>query len=105
MLAGAFFTHWFQYFYVPGHGPWYGGAVWGNLFVVPIAVLLGSLLWPPTRRRLHRFVDRKLAPMHEHIKRAEQHNEWMARHLAVQHKKITGRDVDPHPHFDLDSKP
>jgi hypothetical protein len=31
---------------------------WMIIFVV------GVLVWPPTRRRMHRFVDRKIAPLH-----------------------------------------
>lgn len=29
-----------------------------------VVVIVGVLLWPPTRRRLHAFADRKLATIH-----------------------------------------
>lgn len=30
------------------------------------AIVVGVLIWPPTRRRLHRFMDRKLVLLHSH---------------------------------------
>jgi hypothetical protein len=54
MLHGI--AHWFQAEYWPAHGPWWNGAIWGNVFVVPVAFILGAVFWPPLRRRIERFV-------------------------------------------------
>src|ERR1700741_775684 len=45
------FTHAFQYFYVPAHGPFYEGNVWGNAFVILVLAPLGFVwskmkFWP-----------------------------------------------------------
>jgi cyanate permease len=56
--------------------------VWAILFVLAV------LLWPPTRRRMHRFIDAKIAPLHarhdEHVK----HLERLGRSLAALHEKL-----------------
>jgi hypothetical protein len=75
--------------YWPAHQPWYQGAIWGNLFVVPIAAFLGVLIWPPTRKRIRAFVDRRLAPIHTHLVEAREarermHAEHMAEHAETQ---------------------
>jgi hypothetical protein len=67
--------------YAPAHGPWYNGAVWGNVFVIPVAFLLGAVLWPPLRRRIHRFADRKLGAVHERLEESERALEHLIRHL------------------------
>jgi hypothetical protein len=84
MLA-FFLTHLWQTEYDPAHGAWYTAAIWGNLFVVPVAFLLGSLVWPPTRKRLHRFVDRKLAPLHAKM---DAHHDEHAESLAQLHASL-----------------
>lgn len=77
-----------------------------------IVGLVVVLIWPPTRRRLHRFMDRKLEAVHtklddhitavrEHQQRQHEHNEWVARHVAETFRQTTGKDPDPHPHFEL----
>lgn len=68
---------WFQTEYWPAHGPWYDGAVWGNIFVVPIAAVLGAILWPPLRKRIHRFVDSHFSE-----------TEMMLRHIIKHHPDI-----------------
>lgn len=70
--------------YAPAQGPWYGGAVWGNVFVIPVAFLLGAVLWPPLRRAVHRFADRKLGQVHTRL--AEQ--ERMLAHIIEHHPDI-----------------
>jgi hypothetical protein len=62
--------------------------------VVTVLVMtpIGVLLWPPTRRRIHRFMDRKLGVLHEH-------NEWAAREIAAMRLHVTGEHSAPHPHF------
>ena len=52
---------WFHTEYDPANSEWYNGAIWGNLFVVPVAFVLGAFLWPPLRRRIHGFVDGHLS--------------------------------------------
>jgi hypothetical protein len=66
---------------------------WAVIFIAAV------LLYPPWRRRLHRLIDAKLKPLHEHAKRQEQHNEWAAKAIASMHLKVTGEHVDRHPHF------
>jgi hypothetical protein len=66
------------------------------LVVSPFAVLL----WPPTRRRLHRFVDRKIAPFHDHFAKMHAHQEWEAQQRA-RHMRAVGLEPDPHPHHDI----
>lgn len=51
---------------------------WAALFTVAV------LLYPPWRRRLHRFVDRKLAPLHSSHEQI--HTEL--RHLRESHEQI-----------------
>src|SRR5208283_2709250 len=53
------------------------------------------LLWPPWRRRLHRFVDRKLAPLHRGVDglhaRHDTHHEHLDRitaSLEEAHRKL-----------------
>ena len=77
--------HWFQTEYIPRGAPWYNGAVWGNVFVVPVAFVLASVFWPRFRRAVHRFVDHKLDPIHEKID--QHHAEHMAE-LAAHGAKI-----------------
>lgn len=36
-----------------------------------ILLVIGVLLWPPTRQRIHRFVDRKTATIHDHLEEAK----------------------------------
>ncbi len=79
--------------------------------VVQAAVVfpIVALIWPPTRRRIHRFADAKLAGVHArldaHHQRQEDHNAWMARLGASQHQHLTGHAPPPHPHFDLEENP
>jgi fumarate reductase subunit D len=54
------------------------------------------LLWPPARRRLHRFMDRKLAPIHEHLERGRTHDEWAFHAIHAMHH---GEPLPDHPHF------
>ena len=62
---------------------------WAFLFTAAV------LLWPPWRRRLHRFIDRKVAPLHAKVDRLEAHHKALAvRHdehaqsLASLHEKL-----------------
>ena len=60
-------VRWFQTEYIPAHGPWYDGAVWGNLFIVPIAFVLGAILWPPMRRAIGRAFRRETSELHRKL--------------------------------------
>ena len=52
-----------------------------------IIFLVAALIWPPTRRRMHRFVDKKLAKVHEKIDanhlEAQLHRKRVAQHLQA----------------------
>jgi hypothetical protein len=43
-----------------------------SIIIVEVVTPFGVLLWPPTERRLHRFVDRKIAPLHAKLAEHEQ---------------------------------
>ena len=69
-MTGTLFTAlraWFQTEYVPAHQPWYDGAIWGNLFVVPVAVFLGSLVYPPFRKAILRAFRRETSELHRKL--------------------------------------
>ena len=67
---------------------------------VIIATPVAVLLWPPTRRRIHRFVIRHTAPLHEqfermHEQRERHHKATLAAHRETQrHLKHI---IDSHP--------
>lgn len=82
-------------------GPNIVAAVLTVLVMTPV----GVLLWPPTRRRLHRFIDSKLAPIHEHLARQREHNAWMAAHLASLYEHHTGEPPAPHPYLESQTAP
>jgi hypothetical protein len=65
---------------------------WMIIFVV------GVLVWPPTRRRMHRFVDHKIAPLHAKLDAHEEmHKEHadkldhLAERLEALHAKHENR--------------
>lgn len=102
MLA-AFVAHFLQYFYLPNGAPWYTGNVYGNVFVIPIAACLGwawsrSRFWP--LRPIKHAVDKLHTKLDAHTKRQDEHNEWVATHIAAIHRKHVGEPA-PHPHFAL----
>lgn len=59
LLSGI--AHWFETEYWPSSGPWYDGAIWGNVFVIPVAFVLGAIFWPPLRRRIDGFAREHIA--------------------------------------------
>ena len=90
----------FRVEYWPAHQPWYDGAVYGNLFVVPVAFVLGALIWPPTRKRIRGFVDRRLAPIHAHLTDAKETRERMHREALAAHdetQRHLKHIIDKHP--------
>lgn len=105
-----FFTHFFNYFYIPSSGPWYEGNVWGNVFVVAVIAPLGwlwskSKYWPllPVKHgisALHDKFDAHTAKVDAHHARQHDHNEWMAKTLANMHREQMGYEAEQHPHFE-----
>ena len=65
---------WFQTEYAPAHAPWYDGAIWGNLFVVPVAFVLGAVFWPPLRKRIHGFLDGHLSETERMLRHVIEHS-------------------------------
>lgn len=94
------------------HWPWPLGWSWnngvvGNLVASAVwiagAAVLTAVLWPPARRAIHRFVDRKLT---DHRAHQQEHEAWVARHIAELYRKGTGAEPEPHPHgHELSSRP
>jgi hypothetical protein len=96
----------------PGPFGWVARETPGNLaagFIqTAIAAVIASLVWPPSRKAIHRFIDRKLAPLHAKADKAAgeaeklaAHSKWMATHLA-RDMASRGVRVDAHPeHGDL----
>ena len=79
----------------PDFWPIDGGRVSPNILasLIQWAVLFlaAVLIWPPTRRRLHRFVDRKLEPVHAHLTHLRHHHEASAKrqeHIIRQNAHI-----------------
>jgi hypothetical protein len=103
VILAFILTNWFHYFYLPAQGPWYEGNVYGNVFVVPVVVALGWL-WSRTRfwplRPIAHAVHSLHTKLDAHTKRQDEHNEWVATHIAAIHRKHVGEPA-PHPHFDL----
>lgn len=62
-----------------------GSRVAPNILATVLQILAATpfvvLLWPPTRRRIHRFVSRHTAPLHARLAAAEAR----AEHLHVEH--------------------
>jgi hypothetical protein len=52
-----------------------------SFVLVTLAGIVGVLIWPPTRRRMHRFVDKKLAPVHEHLTAMRESHDELHRKL------------------------
>ena len=78
---------------------------WAVLFLAAV------LIWPPTRRRLHRFVDRRLEPVHAHLTTLRQHHEASAarqEHLIRQNAHMIEHSPMPnatHDGVDLTAHP
>lgn len=56
-----------------------------TIIQIAIATPAAVLLWPPTRRRIHRFVTTHTAPLHAHFDRLHEQRE---RHHAEQMAKL-----------------
>lgn len=108
-------THWFQYFYVPAHGSWFEGNVWGNAMVLLVLGPLGwvwsrTKFWPlrPIRHGiglLHAKVDEHHAELLEHHEHQSQLIEEMHHlaHTSEEHPRVLARreaglgPTPPHP--------
>ena len=51
-----------------------------SFIIFSLGLMAGALLYPPIRKATHRFMDRKLAPVHAHL-----------RHMRVQHAESKAR--------------
>lgn len=60
-----------------------------NLVASIIWALAAVLLYPPWRRAFHKFVDRKLAPVHEHLKVLHKHHDDHAAALDEIHRHLS----------------
>jgi hypothetical protein len=69
-----------------------------SFILFSLGTIAGAVLWPPTRHAIHRFADRKLAPVHEHLAVIRQHHEESARrqeHLICQNAHIIANSKMP----------
>jgi hypothetical protein len=46
-----------------------------SIIIVEVVTPFGALLWPPTRRRIHRFADRKLDAIHKKLDEHKAHHD------------------------------
>lgn len=74
-----------------------------------VIVIVAALIWPPARRRIHKFADGTIAGVHAridgHHARQDAHNQWAARTLHRIHLEQIGEPPEPHPHFDTKEPP
>lgn len=73
-----------------------------TLIQIAIATPAAVLLWPPTRRRVHRFVDRHTAPLHAHLEAAqaqrERHHQEHLAQVAANHAEQMAKLDEIHAH-------
>jgi hypothetical protein len=64
-----------------------------SIIIVELVTPFGVLLWPPTRRRLHRFADRKLAVLRSHAEHQSRLVEEMHHlaHTGKEHPRVIAR--------------
>jgi hypothetical protein len=67
-----------------------------QVIAIAIGFVLASLLWPPLRRRIHAFADRKLAPLHDHLTAIRKSHA----DLAQSHKNLNARLDALHAHIE-----
>lgn len=57
-----------------------------------VVLFVAALIWPPTRKRIHDFVEKKLKPIHDAVKeqhgRAEKHREEIHAESSAQRLSI-----------------
>lgn len=54
-------------------------------------LLFAALIWPPTRRRIHRFMDLKLSKVHKKIGELEERHETASKHRQELHDEGTAQ--------------
>ena len=64
-----------------------------------IVLMAAALLWPPTRRRIHRFVSRHTEPLHQHYEEIKQHHEEKMRQAEKHHQKHMEKLEEIHAHL------
>jgi hypothetical protein len=64
-----------------------------SIIIVEVVTPFAALLWPPTRRRLHRFADRKLAVLRAHAEHQSKLVEEMHHlaHTGKEHPRVIAR--------------
>lgn len=91
LLVAAFIIFWWSRFKADFY-PIDHSNVGPNLVasVVQFAVILivAALLWPPTRRRIHAFADRKLNTVHDKLDSIHQHHLTHHDDFAALHAKM-----------------
>jgi hypothetical protein len=84
--------------FIPIDGSRIGPNLVASVVTWAVVLVVGVLVWPPTRRRIFHAVDRVvMTPIHAHFERVHSHNKWMAQLAATQHKAVTGLDPPDHP--------
>lgn len=59
-----------------------------------IVLLIAALIWPPTRRRMHRFADLKLSGVHRRLGTLEDnHNESVAQRIDLHADSVKNQTV------------
>ena len=64
---GSALERWLRTEYWPAHQPWYDGAVWGNVFVIPVVFVLGVIVWPPFRKAILGAFRRETSELHRKL--------------------------------------
>ena len=101
-------TSWWHTWVWPANGSGgIPGDVVGTLYWVVLAGIVTSILWPPARRRIHAFLDRKVDAIKVHV---ANHHAVTGNELAEMHRKLdhllrhTGADATlpprPTPQFE-----
>jgi hypothetical protein len=83
-----------------------GPNLFASVVQTGIVLLIALIVWPPFRRSLHKFFDRKFDAVHGKFDQLfarhdehRQHEEWVAKQIATMHLKATGELPEPHPNF------
>jgi type III secretory pathway component EscR len=80
--------------FVPPDRSFVGPNLVASVLCWAIVLISAYLLWPPTRRRLHRFVDGKLEKTHAHLEELVAHARHQTRIAEDHYEATVGR---PHP--------
>lgn len=59
-----------------------------SFIIFSVGLIAGALLWPPFRRRMHRAMNRKLAPIHDHLAAAKEQRERHHAEVLASHAEI-----------------